>query len=319
MRKWSDDTAAEFVMERNNVNWIVKNIGIEDIDFENSSVNSARLKDPIISDMIIRYQTSLKSGEVLPRIIVEASEKGYFIVGGNHRALAIRALGESEIEAYVVPLLISAQREACVRSLNARHGEGLSVADRVAQAAHLVTQCGLSYDDAASLLCVSGSSICYRVKSKEVELNMAKNGVNVKSVPQQSLALMYKIKDEKTAIRLAKIVVQYSTKKPQISEIVKNIVAATSPAVVTKRLNQFEISMQEEQRINRPDGSKVKRNRRTQFMNLLTTITNFLERGNDGTGFSCLDDLQCDEDDAKHIKTMSQKTIIRLKMIAGIV
>ena len=92
MRKWSDDTAAEFVMERNNVNWIVKNIGIEDIDFENSSVNAARLKDPIISDMIIRYQTSLKSGEVLPRIIVEASEKGYFIVGGNHRALAIRAL-----------------------------------------------------------------------------------------------------------------------------------------------------------------------------------------------------------------------------------
>jgi hypothetical protein len=47
-------------------------------------------------------------------------------------------------------------------------------------------------------------------------------------------------------------------------------------------------------------------------------MNEFLERGNAGTGFSSLDELQCTSMDSDRVKMLSAKILIRLKTISGV-
>lgn len=316
MRIWRDDPDAESVLRFAEVSWIVKVISLEDIDWDTSALNCARLWNPINEEKVSDYRSAMEVGDVFPRIVVEAGPRGFVILGGNQRSSAFRRIGESELEAYVVKPLLNSQREICIRSLNSRHGWGSGKEERLAHAVYLVLSCGVTTSDAARLQVVSTSAVNENVRAHQAKTRLAAKGIDVTSVPMGVMAEVSKVSDERLAVRLSKIIIEHSPTKDHVANVVKCLVKSTSAATTTKTLNEFESELKSLDNATRPASSSVQRPRRRKFILLLTGLSEFLERGNNGTGFSTLDELQCIDEDSQMIKSLSAKVTIRLNTIA---
>jgi len=290
---------------------------MEDIDWETSSLNPARLWHHVNADVVAQYATAMENGDEFPRVVVEASENGYIILGGNRRMAAMRDLGDTEIEAYVLKPIPARQREICIRSLNSRHGEGIDKEERMAQAVYMVISCGLTIKDAARLQSLAESTVSTNVLAAKVTQRLAANGLDVSKVPISHLAVIAKISDNKQAARLYKILLEHKSSLVETKDIVASVLASPSVTITNKRINEFESHLETTKVSQVVDSRVIQRPLWRRFTMTLTNLAVFLDRGNDGIGFTSLDELHVLPEEAAGVIERATTVIRRLRLLTG--
>jgi len=317
---WRTDPDAEAILGFVGIDYEVKTIKVDDFDWIGSSNNCARLQNPLNDEKIEEYHRSMERGDVFPMVMAEDSKNGYIILGGNQRMAAVKRFCESvkSVDAYTVKPLSAANQDILIRSLNSRHGWGSEKEERIEHAQYLVRKHGVAVDDAARLMSVSSSVITDRIRAENTRSMLAKAGVNSVSMPLGALLAVSRVKNERAAVKLAKCVAEYGVPVDRLVDAVRSIESAKSVSDVTKTVNEFAKEAESsENNVNR-NSKVIKSPRRDKIMRKLEDLSHFLERGNDGTGFSSMEELQCTRpDDADKIRTMIAKITIRLSTIGG--
>jgi len=320
MLKFRDDPDAESVLTYAAVEWVVKDISLDDVDWNESATNCARLWNPLNSEKISEYHTAMSQGDIFPRIVVEATKKGFVVLGGNQRSAAVKEFGKPwpSISAYVVRPLTTSQREIVIRSLNSRHGWGSSKEERIEHAVFLVMKHGVAVVDAAKLMVIGESTINEHIRAATARSRLAQKGVDAASLPTGTLSVISKLADEKTMVRVAKIAIEKRPTKEQTENVVKVLLTARNVAESSKAVSAFDSELSSSIAAEPKSGKTIRRPRRDRFYRALESLSEFLERGNDGTGFSSLDELQCTAVDSVKLIPLARKISIRLNSILEI-
>jgi hypothetical protein len=270
--------------------------------------------NPLNEEKIEDYATCMKAGDVFPSVVLESTPTGYVILGGNQRLNAAKRINVTEAFAYVVSGLTTAQRECLIRSLNARHGWGASKEERIDHALHLVVELGVSIADASRLMVVSETTLFKHVRVKSTRASLAKAGVDTSTLSMSHIDAIDRIPDEDIQAEIARIAVAKGATGESVKSVSDAVCSVKSRASMSSKIKEWSKDLA-------PVASKGKTMsapRRDKFMRLLTTMNDFLERGNAGTGFSDLDELQCTSLDSDRVKMLSAKILIRLKIISGV-
>lgn len=311
---WRDDPDAEAVIGFVGVNWDKRDILLANVDWDESANNCARMLNPLNEEKIEDYATCMLRGDAFPSIVVEYTETGYVILGGNQRINAVKRVHGKSAEAYCVSGLTTAQRESLIRSLNARHGWGTSKEERIEHAVYLVRAQGLSTDDAAKLMVVSTTTISKRIRAENAKANLAKSGLDASKLSLSHMDALDKIQDNDIQLEVARIAVQKGVSAESVKSVVDSMQKVRSRSSQISKMKEWAKDL-----LPVTEGKKtLKSPRRDKFLRSLTALNDFLERGNDGSGFSSLDELQCVDADSDKIKMLSAKILIRLKTIAGV-
>lgn len=316
---WRDDPDAEAILRYVGKSPTIKVIRLSEIDWPGSANNCARLLNPINEQKVEDYETGFRRGDVFPRIVVEHTKKGYVILGGNQRSNAVRRIDpNAAIEAYCVQSLILAEREAIIRSLNSRHGWGMDKAERIEHAVYLVRECGNSTKDAAWLMQVSDVTIHARIRSESAKAELAKMGIDSSRIPLGHLDAISKVRDESALKEIGETVVKFAPTHEQTKCVVAAVSKSRSQAERIKRIREWSNSLSESASIT-PKQSGLRKPRREKFFRHLQALSEFLERGNGGSGFSTFDELSCSEEiDGDKARILATRIIVRLKCITGV-
>jgi predicted transcriptional regulator len=319
--KWRDDADAMAVLSFIGVTSVIREIALSEVDWAESSNNCARLAHPLNNEKIEEYHRSMECGDVFPRIVVESTKTGFVILGGNQRMAAVKRFDGvvATVDAYVTQPLTEANREVVIRSMNSRHGWGSEKEERLEHAQYLVRRHGFSAADVARLLAVSPTAITDRIRAEDVRASLARKGVDSSLMSQGSLNAIGRVKNERAAVTLAKAVVEHRVPVEKLVGVVKQVESAKSISEITKDVNAFVKEVASSVNAEQKSAGRMRSPRRDRFMRKLEDLSMFLERGNDGSGFSSMSELQCTRpDDSDKIGVLATKIILRLKTIARI-
>jgi hypothetical protein len=310
------DVDAETILALVGVEYVVKEICLEEVDWAESSNNCARLWHPLNEERIDEYGRAMMLGDVFPMPVVEVSGSGLIILGGNQRLNAAKRISAGmTMNAYVVKPLIEAHREMLIRSLNSRHGWGSEKNERAEHATYLVRKHGVAVSDAARLMMVSESVVSMRVRAEETKAFLARKGVQSHGLPLLALSAIGSIQDERQAVSVAKIAVERKATADQVSNIAAKLKAVSSSAEKQKAVREFDSSLSSSIRNEIPSRT-AKRPRREKIYKLLEAAVQFMEHGNSGSAFGSLDELQCiKSEDHDRLKVLVAKLTIRLNTI----
>lgn len=318
--KTRPDPDAETVLDFVGATYVVKAIALTEIDAVASANNCARLWNPLNESKIDDYHQSMARGDIFPMIVVEAGENGFVVLGGNQRVGAMRrfAVPVVDVVAYVVKPLSDSVRDVVIRSLNSRHGWGSEKEERLEHAVYMVRKHGIATEDAAKLMVVAASSISRRIRADDTRAELGRHGIDAASMPITTLDALSRVANTKAKVALAEIAANCNSTADDVRNVVRGIEKARSVADVTKLVREFDATAKAKKNHDKPNGSRLRHPRREKFMSLLNKMSTFLERENDGTGFSDMKELQCTEDDFEKVHALCAKIVIRLKTIAGV-
>jgi hypothetical protein len=311
------DPDAETVLSFANVEYVIKEVCLEDVDWGESANNCARLWNPLNEEKIDDYRMAMVAGDIFPMPVMEAGKGGLIVLGGNQRMNAAKRIdGSMSLMAYVARPLLTSQREVVIRSLNARHGWGSEKDERMDHAVYLVQRHGMTTDDASRMFMVAKASINLRIKADETKAKLAKRGIDASRLSQAALAAIGSVQDEKYATAVAKAAVETSATGEQVTDAAKSIIAAKSTAAKAKIIKDFAKVWGDSIKLE-TKSKGMRRPRREKFLRHMQSMSTFLEHGNDGEGFHSLDDLQCTENDREKVEMLCNKITVRLNVIRG--
>jgi ParB-like chromosome segregation protein Spo0J len=320
-REWRADPDAETILrDIAKLPYVVGTISLSEVDWSESANNCARLTDPLNAEKIEDYATCMSRGDVFPRIVVERHKKKgrYVILGGNQRSAALKSIDAvATIDCYVVDPLTSAEREIVIRSLNSRHGWGSTKEERVEHAVFLVRKYGMHVETVARAMVVSDHSILQRIRAEDERARLAKNGIDASSMALRGLSTLASISDESLRNATAKAAVEAKASGESIAELAAAVSKAKSKAAASVAIAEFKKTASAISEIkSSKKGGKLRKPRREKFLSLITGLADFLERGNDGSAFSTLDELTCSvEHDLDNVRVVAAKITTRLQCI----
>ena len=316
--KTRPDHEAETVLKFIQTEYVTKEISLEDIDWTESANNCARLWNPLNEEKIDDYRMAMEEGDVFPMPVVEAASSGLVILGGNQRLnAAMRINPQMRVEAYVVRPLLTAQREVIIRSLNSKHGWGSEKEERLAHAVFVVRKHGITTADASKLFVVSTSSISMRIKADDTKAILARKSIDASRLSLGALSAIASIQDEKHATAMAKIAVEHAATGDEVTSAVQKLNSVKSAAEKAKSIKDFAASLNGSVK-HEASSASCKRPRRKKFLSMLESVSEFLEHGNGGDGFTSMDELQCVKaTDGEKIAVLCNKITVRLNMIRG--
>jgi len=318
-REWRCDPDAEKILrDIVGIPFIEGSVRLVDVDWSASANNCARLSNPLNAEKIEDYSTCMRAGDVFPMIVVERSGKknSYIILGGNQRAAALQAVDPNgSFLAYIVDPLTSDERELIIRSLNSRHGWGATKEERVEHAVYLVRKHGMHIETVARAMVVGHTTINTHIRAEDERARLAQSGIDSSFLPVATLSAIARVKDDKTRNAIAETVVEKKAISPKVVELVNAVLKSPSRAKTSAILAEFRKAEDTASAIKK-STSKLKKPRRDKFLNYLTVLADFLERGNDGSAFSTLDELTCSVDhDLQNVRVLAAKINSRLQCI----
>jgi hypothetical protein len=318
--KWRPDPDAEAILrDIAKLPYVIQHVSMNEIDWSESANNCARLTDPLNSEKIEDYATCMKAGDVFPMIVVERHSKKnkYVILGGNQRSAAMKTIDPSaSIQCYVVDPLTSDERELVIRSLNSRHGWGSTKEERVEHAVFLVRKYGMHVETVARAMVVGSSTINLHIRAEDERARLAKNGIDSSSMPRTLLSALPTVADESLRNAVAKASLETKSTAEKTASLAAVVAKAKSKAAASAAIADFKKSADAIVEIKKTRGSSLKKPRREKALYLLTSLCDFLERGNDGQSFSTLDELSCSiEHDLDNIRVLTAKITARLHCI----
>jgi len=319
-REWRADPDAETILrDIAKLPYVIGTISLDEVDWSESANNCARLTDPLNAEKIEDYATCMNRGDVFPRIVVERHKKKgrYVILGGNQRSAALKSIdAAATIDCYIVDPLTSDERELVIRSLNSRHGWGSTKEERIEHAVFLVRKYGMHVDVVSRAMVVSVSVINKRIRAENERARLARSGIDAASMPNSALTSLVAIADESLRDAVAKASAETKATAERTAELAAIVAKARSRAVASVAIADFKKAANAIDEIKKQHGASLKKPRREKALRLLTTLVDFLERGNDGQAFSTLDDLCCSvEHDLDNMRVLTAKITARLHCI----
>lgn len=321
MNEWREDPDAITILQMVNAGFERQTICFIDIDNVASANNCARMGNPISDEKVEEYAASMRRGDVFPMIVVERSKKGFVVLGGNQRLSAAKLFGISSCRAYVVNPLSDNHRQAVIRSLNARHGWGTEKTERIDHGVYLVRTCGFTAFDAARLMSVSDFAIQSRLRAEDLRVELSSEGITANKMSVKALLALDKISDEDAKKQVAKTAIAASVSADKINDVANAICSAKGKAkkseIVKEWIKQVGYLSAEKQ----SDGcvKPIRNPRRDKFLKMLDGLVDFLDKGNEGSGFSTLGEIGCTEArDGDAVRLMTAKLNARLKLITGV-
>jgi ParB-like chromosome segregation protein Spo0J len=320
-REWRIDPDAETILrDIAKLPFCVDEISLGSIDWVASANNCARLRDPLNAEKIEDYLACFRRGDVFPMIVVERHKKSgkYIILGGNQRMAALKQIDSgAAVSAYVVDPLTGDERELVIRSLNSRHGWGSTKEERIEHAVFLVRRYGMHVDTVARAMVVSTTAITQRIRSEDERSRLARSGIDASRISQNSLLAISQIQSSELRDDVAKAVVELGANGEQAADIARSVRDARSKADASKKLADCRKSFAVAEKVKTAAGTgRLRKPRRDRFLRMLTQLSDFLDRGNNGEAFSTLDELTCSvEHDLDNVRMLSAKINGRLHCI----
>lgn len=312
------DPDAEFVLkEIVGVTWETEEVRLDEIDWKESANNCARLSAPLVQHLIEDYHASFARGDVFPMVVMEISENGYIILGGNQRCNAAKMFDDITlvVGAYIVDPLTSADRELIIRSLNSRHGQGASKDERLEHAVFLVQGKGISTEVAAHAMCVGASTILHRIRANETRSALTRKGVDCSTFSLGHLDTLGRVANEARKTQLAKSVELYKPTAEQLSGVVAGVAKAKSEAAAQKLVVVASKEWADSLSVKKTVSRSTSR-RKVKFIDTLRRMSLFLETGNGGGAISTLDDAGCNpNNDGDTVRVLAAKITNRLNCI----
>lgn len=317
---WRPDPDAEAILrDIAKLPYVTQLISLDEIDWSESANNCARLTDPLNAEKIEDYATCMRAGDAFPMIVVERHGKKnkYVILGGNQRSAAMKTIDPSAtIQCYVIDPLTSDERELVIRSLNSRHGWGSTKEERIEHAVFLVRKYGMSVDVVSRAMVVGQSTINLHIRSEDERARLAKSGIDSSAMPRSLLSSLPTIADESLRNAVAKASLETKSTAEKTAILASVVAKAKSKAAASAAIADFKKAANAIGEIKKNRGSSLKKPRREKALYLLTTLCEFLERGNDGQAFSTLDEISCSvEHDLDNIRVLTAKITARLHCI----
>jgi ParB-like chromosome segregation protein Spo0J len=293
-------------------------ISLNDIDWSESANNCARLTDPLNHEKIEDYATCMRAGDAFPRIVVERHKRGkYVVLGGNQRTAAVKSIdANAVIECYVVDPLTSGERELVIRSLNSRHGWGSTKEERIEHAVFLVRKYGVHIDAVSRAMVVSDHAITQRIRAEDERARLAKDGIDASKVAIKALSALASVPNESLRNSVAKAAIEAKANAIETADLAKVVAKSKSKAAAVSAIADFKKAADAIVEIKSSRGGELRKPRREKLLHLLTTLADFLERGNGGQAFATLDELSCSVDhDLDNVRVLTAKITSRLHCI----
>lgn len=319
--EWRNDPDAEKVIrEFAGVDFSVEDVSFSEIDWRESANNCARLGDPLNNEKIEEYASAFRNGDVFPMVVVERSENGFIILGGNQRCNALKRLGgiDDLITAYVVDPLTSANRELIIRSLNSRHGWGSSKSDRIDHAVYLVEAKGVSTETAARAMMVSDTVISERIRCNNCRKMLVENGIkeatDAKRFAIGHLQELSRVVDMQRRLQLARCIAETPVTIEELNPVVNGIVNAKSSALAQKLISEASKTWKDYGRIK--THQKCNNKHKQKWLRLTNELCAFLETANNGSAFSTFDEMGLSRSDADKAMVCIAKITARFNCLA---
>lgn len=316
--RWKPDTDAEFVLrDIVGLDWAVADVSLSEIDWRESANNCARLSEPLLHEVIADYHASMTRGDVFPMVVVEQSESGYIILGGNQRTNAVKQFDDDSlcVKAYVVEPLTSSNRELIIRSLNSRHGAGATKQERIQHAVYLVQEKGVSIHTAARAMCVHETSIALYIKANETRAEIARKGVDCSKFTTSHLVALARVTNDARKMQIAKAAELTRPTADQLAAVASAVESSRSDAAAQKVIATHEATWHSSNKVRKCVGPATNKRRR-DFLLLLDKVVAFLETGNGGMPVSTMDDVGCSpKADGDAIRVQVAKIVSRLSCI----
>lgn len=320
-REWRLDPDAETILrDITGLPYTMETISLKQVDWSESANNCARLTDPLNAEKIEDYASAMRRGDVFPMIVVERHKKNgrYIILGGNQRSAALKSIdSEADVDCYVVDPLTGDERELVIRSLNSRHGWGSSKEERLEHAVFMVRKYGMHVDTVARAMVVSTSAIRDRINAETERVRLAGAGIDASKMGQTAIAAITRIADEKLRNAVAIASIEKKSTALEITDLSNAVSKASSFAKAAAAIADFKKAADAVDAIKKGKlNGKMKKPRRDRFLTMLTSLSDFLERGNDGSAFSTLNELSCSvEHDLDNVRVLTAKISSRLNCI----
>ena len=240
MVNWKIDEAAAAELDGMGVEWEEVWIEHESINIGDSRHNGAR-RHRLDESAVADYCECMKRGNVFPMIVVcQIDNRGkYIIAGGNHRHAALTGLSDAAFP--VMSCSVSVVEFAILsRRLNRTNGKRESRADRVKQAAELVSVYGLDQVAAAEAMDIPRSTLQKEIRASEVREAIAElTGDECKEVSNTVIIAMGKFcNDHNVLCRLATLA-KSGVSAQEMSGVVRKLQKIPTEAAKVELLSEM--------------------------------------------------------------------------------
>lgn len=318
---WIDDVWAKRRMNLLGIKWEKRMIRLSEIDFEESRINSARLRTPIVRTAVEDYKSAMLAGDAFPMPVVYRTAKGYVISWGNQRTTAVQELArdrylsddDPEVRVYVAMTSEKILLDTLTRTGNNENGRPVEREERMEQAVYSVNTLGTTVKDASAQYNVGEGAIKDRLRADKERSVCATLGIDLSGSPNAVLVELSRVKDRNLKEKIGRLTYQHSPSSDRVRQVAQAVTKADSRESQIQAVKRFEQELADESRRalngrkSQQNGLAVKRSlrrpRRDRFISMLTTLANYLDSGMSGEPFVSLQSLQADGvEDEKTIK-----------------
>lgn len=306
------DDKVEEILQSHDVDWEVIEIAFSEIDIDASRKNGARQGVPLNEKVVQTYRENIEAGHVFPMMVVTKIPTGYLLHAGNQRSEVHRRRimdGESPkdmpIKVYLVKTTSALVLHDLERRTNIGTGWGESREGVLSNALYLVSQDGMSLEDAAKLYGMSRSRLQTAKRQREKRIEYGKRGIDTSRLSQSAVLAVGSANDVETEGKLAHLANSFAATANTIQPVATAVRKASSAAQRIRLIKEAETKWKNEARDKKggqtyADGRKlVRRPRKAKALKLLGDLARWLESGNNGGRFDNLDDMQVFEEETK--------------------
>lgn len=208
-------------------------VKLAEFDDTRSLQNQARIGKPVDEDTVNRYVGALQNGAVFPAIVAAVQKNRRLLrVDGNHRFIAHKTHGATEIPTYVITEGSPAGITLLTFELNTTHGLPTSEKERILQAMHLMDG-GVTAEDAAKRLGIKVHSLRQAANIAAVDLRAEESGVDETKwakLPASVKTRLGQITTDEGFAVMAQLTLDADLKTDQVSRAVQDMNTLRSSA-----------------------------------------------------------------------------------------
>lgn len=326
--KYRRDELAEMEMRSLGLEWENAELTINDIDWEKSLHNGARISRAVVEDLVEDYMTGKINGDTFPMVVAyrPGNTGKPWIVSGIQRTEATKRLIEEELvppdiafPVYLITARDDSMVDVFLRSANTGHGGRSSRDERLEQAVFCVRARGITAVAAAQVFKVCKSTITHRIRADNIRKDLAAAHVpKFHTLSQQHLLVLGKEPEESVRNQFATITAASNVSSERLRAYINLSAKKKSREAKTAVVKEFEAELKKAAKLSERQKklTRVTKPRRDQMLAMLSKLAAFLDRGNDGGGFSCLSELQCDSiQDSSEVTKLWQRIERRMNLL----
>jgi hypothetical protein len=219
--KWSDDVFAEQTIKKFGIVSSAIDVPLSKIDWEESRKNGARISAPISQEHVYDLAQAIKNGDSLPSPVLNAKNGKFVILSGNHRCLAAKEAGETEIPSYVIESTDDAVLWALPAALNAPTLQ-VSRQDRLSLAARSVER-GITLTSASNIFSIPTTTLRNEIISLGFEKTLASHGIREGALTRTSLRELASIKNPNVFVPAARLAVASKMNAAECAQFSRDI------------------------------------------------------------------------------------------------